>query len=134
MRLSSAGAWYSVFGLLVPVLPVYGGSDPFIAFEEVDKVAGIHIAQLCGDLGNAFGGGAKLGFGKLDFLAVYIICEALPNLAVEQAGEIAGAQVTQVCHFVHGQGLARVRMNVAYRRVNGAALGNRALLGGWLQT
>ena len=65
--------------LLVPMLSVDRGGDPFIAFEQIDEVAGIHIAKLGGDLGNAFAGFPQLTFCQLNLLAVYIICEALPT-------------------------------------------------------
>ena len=86
-------------------------------------MAHIQIAQIRRDLMDAFGSASELLLGKGNLFSVYISCKTFSNLPGEQPGEVAGAQMAQLGHFVHGTAGVRVGIQIAERGIQWAALG-----------
>ena len=99
------------------------------ALENIDEMACIQVTQVNADLGNALAGFPQLSFGDFYLLPVYVICKTFAGLPVEQPGEVAGAQMAEICHFIHADGYARMAVDMSHRRVYGAGFGHSGIFG-----
>ena len=111
-------------GSSVLMLAVDQRGGTFEPLEDVDEVAGVQVTQVDADLGDALAGLPELPLGDLHLLPVHIIREALAGLPVEEPGEIAGAQMAQICHLAHADGGAGVAVDIGYSGIDCAVFGN----------
>lgn len=109
------------------MLAVYGRGDTLHAFEHGNEIADIQIAHIPGDLRNTFACSPELFLGQLNLLPVDVVHKAFPNLTVEKAGEVAGAQMAEIRHFFHGHIFSGVVADKGDGGVYGAAGFHRVL-------
>ena len=103
------------------MLAVNGRGNTLHAFEHGDKIADVQIAHIPGDLGDTFSRPPELFLGQLYLLPVDVVHKGFPDLAVEKAGEVAGAQMAEIRHFLHGYIFSGVVPNKGDSWVYGAA-------------
>ena len=102
-------------------MAVEGGGYTLYTLENSNEIVRILKAHLAGNVGNAFVGSPEQLLGLFNLPPVDVVYKGLPSLLAEAAGEIAGAQVTEVGHFFHGNVVPGVVMNIHNGGINGAA-------------